>query len=145
MRNSIHGKRACRARQSGSSLELKRLVETIATGNGSPTVMAAITERETRLREIRNQVVKPGPQSLQEKLDDLRAFATAKRDRLRELLANPAAIHEARALLAEQIGKFTIERVSENGEVTVKANGMIDFFGDEAFIQLSGAGGQNRT
>jgi hypothetical protein len=30
---------------------------------------------------------------------------------MRELLANPTAIHEARALLAEQIGKFTLERV----------------------------------
>jgi len=30
--------------------ELKRLVERIAVGNGSPTIMAAITEREARLR-----------------------------------------------------------------------------------------------
>jgi len=33
---------------------------------------------------------------------------------LRELLTNPKAIHEARALLAEQVGKFTLERVEEN-------------------------------
>jgi len=30
--------------------ELKRLAEMIAVGNGSPTIMAAITEREARLR-----------------------------------------------------------------------------------------------
>jgi hypothetical protein len=50
---------------------------------------------------------------------------------LRERLADPGAIHKARALLAEQIGKFTLERVSENGEVSFKANGQIDFFGEE--------------
>jgi hypothetical protein len=49
--------------------------------------------------------------------------------RLRELLTNPAAICEARALLAEQIGKFTLERAEEDGKVSFKANGNIDFFG----------------
>ena len=28
-------------------------------------------------------------------------------------------VHEARPLLAEEIGKFTLERVSENGEVRI--------------------------
>jgi len=85
---------------------LKRLVETIAVGSGSPTVMAAIAEREARIREITNQVIEPGRESLEEKLDELRTFAVARLTSLRELLANPAAVHEARALLAEQIGKF---------------------------------------
>jgi hypothetical protein len=58
-----------------------------------------------------------------------------------ELLADPKAIHEPRVLLAEQVGKFTMERLSENGEVSFKANRKIDFFGEEAFTQLSGAGG----
>jgi hypothetical protein len=64
---------------------------------------------------------------------------------LRDLLGNPAAIHEARALLAEQVGKITMETVTENGKSVFKANGAIDFFGEEALTQLSGAGGQNRT
>ena len=92
-----------------------------------------------------NQVIEPGPESFQEKLDDLRTFAVSRLTRLRELLTNPGAIHEARALLAEQIGKFTLERVVENGKVSFKANGNIDFFGEEALTQLSGAGGPNRT
>src|SRR5690348_11806689 len=50
-----------------------------------------------------------------------------------------------RALLAEQVWKFTLERVEENGKVTFKANGNIDFFGEEAFTRVGGAGGQNRT
>jgi hypothetical protein len=64
---------------------------------------------------------------------------------LRELLTNPAAIHEARALLAEQIGKFTLERAEEDGKVSFKANGSIDFFGEEVLARVGGAGGQNRT
>lgn len=36
-------------------VELKCLVETIAIGSGSQSIMAAITEREARLREITNQ------------------------------------------------------------------------------------------
>jgi site-specific DNA recombinase len=89
-------------------VELKRLVDTIAVGNSSATVMAAINEREVRFREITNQLIEPGPESLQEKLEELRTFAVMRLTRLRELLTNPAAIHEARALLADQIGKFKL-------------------------------------
>ena len=126
-------------------VDLNSLVEVIATGIGLQSLLAAITERRARLREITNQTVEPGPDSAQDKLDELRAFAISRLDRLRDMLADPKAIHEARALLAEQVGKFTLERVSENGEVSFKANGEIDCFGDEAFTQLSGAGGQNHT
>ena len=107
--------------------------------------MAAITEREARLREIMNQVIEHGPGSLQETLEELRTFAVSRLTRLRELLTNPGAIHEARALLAEQIRKFTLECVEENGKVSFNANGNIDFFGEEAFTRVGGAGGQNRT
>ena len=117
----------------------------IAVGTGSTSVMAAIPEREARLREILNQAIEPGPGSLQAKLDELRTFAVGRSTRLRELLANPKAIHEARALLAEQIGKFTLERISENGEVSFKANGNIDFFGEEALTRVGGAGGGKWT
>ena len=126
-------------------LELRRLVEVITAGNGSVTLMAAITERETRLREIRDQVIKPGPESLQEKLDELRTLAVERLTQLRGLLTNPSAIHEARALLAEQVGKFTLERVQQDGKIVFRANGSIDFFGEDASTRVDGAGGQNRT
>lgn len=91
------------------------------------------------------EVIEPGPESLQEKLDELRTFAVSRLTRLRELLANPTAVHEARALLAEQIGKFILERVSDDGKVSFTANAGIDFFGEEALTRVGGAGGQNRT
>ena len=90
-------------------------------------------------------MTEPGPGSLQEKLEELQTFAVSRLARLRELLTNPKVIHEARALLAEQIGKFTLERVEENCKVSFKANGNIDFFGEEALTRMGGAGGQNRT
>jgi hypothetical protein len=103
--------------------------------------MSAITEREVRIRAITDKLVEPGPDSLQEKLDELRTFAVVRLTQLRGLLTNPSAIHEARALLAEQVGKFTLERVQEGGKIAFEANGKIDFFGDEALTRLSGAGG----
>jgi len=43
--------------------------------------------------------------------------------------------------LAEQIGKSTLERVEEGGNISFKASGKIDFFGDEALTRVGGAGG----
>jgi site-specific DNA recombinase len=126
-------------------VELKRLVDTITVGNSSATVMAAINEREARLGEITNQVIEPRPESLQEKLEELRTFAVLRLTGLRDLLANPTSIDEARALLAEQVGKFTLVRFEENGRASFKASGKIDFFGEEALTRVGGAGGQNRT
>ena len=65
-------------------------------------------------------MIEPGKGSLEEKLDELRTFAVARLTSLRELLAYPAAVHEARALLAEQIGKFTLEQVVEGGKLVSK-------------------------
>jgi hypothetical protein len=49
--------------------------------------------------------------------------------------------HEARALLADQIGKSKLERVNENGRISFKTNGNIDFFGEEVLTRVGGAGG----
>jgi hypothetical protein len=69
--------------------ELAHLVEVIALGKGSSTVMAAITEREERIKAITNRVIEPGPDSLQEKLAALRTFAVARLTDLRKLIAHP--------------------------------------------------------
>jgi hypothetical protein len=49
--------------------------------------------------------------SFQERLRDLRAFAFARLSNIRELIGRKEAILEARALLAQQFGKFTLNRV----------------------------------
>jgi site-specific DNA recombinase len=125
--------------------ELRHLVESIAVGKGSPAIMAAINEREMRLRAIMDKLVEPGPGSFEEKLDELRTFAVTKLTRLRELLASQSGVHEARAMLAEQVGKLTLERTAEGEQINYRAKGQIDFFGEELLTRVGGAGGQNRT
>lgn len=121
--------------------ELKRLVDTIATGTAPPSFMEAIAEREARIRTITDKLVEPGADSLQERLEELRALAVERLTQLRGLLTDPEAIHEARALLAEQIGKFTLDRVQGAGKISFRASGEIDFFGEDAFTRVGGAGG----
>ena len=124
--------------------ELRNLVEAIAAGNGSPAIMAAITERENRIRAITNQLVEPGPDSLQEKLDELRAIAMKHLAEIRCLLEKPENIHEARAAFAEMFGTFTLSPISDSGEWRYTAKGSVDFF-SETTVRVDGAGGQNRT
>jgi len=50
-------------------------------------------------------------------------------------LANPAAVHEARALLAE------LRLADLDGKTSFKATGNVAFFGDEALTRVGGAGG----
>jgi hypothetical protein len=59
---------------------------------------------------------------------------------VRDLLTNPSAVHEARALLAEQVGKLTLERVYGGGRLSFKANGRLDFLGQEALGRSSRLG-----
>jgi site-specific DNA recombinase len=119
--------------------ELKRLVESIATGSASSTVMTAIAEREARIRAITDKLIEPEPDSLQEKLDELRALAVSNLTHLRGLLANPSEILEARAFLAERVGRFTLQRVQSNGKFSFKAEGKMDFFGDLHAWMVPGA------
>jgi|SRR5271167_4860381 hypothetical protein len=81
--------------------------------------MKAITEREVRLRAITEKMLEPGPDSFEEKLERLRDSAVGKLERLREALTNPGAIHEAKGLLAEQVGKFTLKREERAGKFSL--------------------------
>ena len=138
------GLRSLREEKQRIEGELKNLVEVISSGHPSPTVIAAIDEREARLRAITNQLVEPGPGSLEEKLEELRTLALAHLTEMRRLFAKPENVHEARALLAERVGFFTLSPVSDFGEWSYTAHGSVDFFG-ETTLRVDGARGQNRT
>ena len=71
-------------------------------------------------------------------------FETAHLTEMRHLLAKPENLDEARALIAERVGKFTLLPVSDSGEWSYTARGSVDFFGD-ACLRVDGAGGQNWT
>ena len=115
-------------------------MEAIAAGKGSPSVMAAIADREEKIREITDRLIEPGPKSFQQKLDELRTFALQRLSNIRFLLGKTDAIREARALLAEQFGKFTVNRVPDADGWSYKAEGSVNFFG-ENLVRVDGAGG----
>lgn len=119
--------------------EIARLIKAIADGNGTQSVTAAIGERENELRAITDGLLERHPKSIRAKLDELRTFAVSRLTDLRRLLGKPESIHEARALLAQQIGRIAL---IPNGKGEYLAKGSIDFFGD-ARLRVSGAGGQS--
>ena len=123
--------------------ELARLVNAIAEGQSSKSIMEAISERERELQAITNKLLEPGPGSLQATLDELRDFAISRLAKIRELITHPDSIDLARAVLAEHFGTFTLEPTVQDGEPVYLAHGKVDFFGDEAMARTGGAGGQN--
>ena len=125
--------------------EIARLVQAIAEGQPSQSLMTAIGERERELRTITDRLLEPKPDSLRSILDELRTFAVSRLTSIRELIAHPDSVDQARAALAKHFGKFTLEPVMRDGKTTYLAHGKVDFFGDEAMARTGGAGGQNRT
>lgn len=97
-----------------------------------------------KIRQITDRLVEPGRGSLQEKLEELRTFAASRLTDFRRLLSKPTSVHEARELLAEQFGKFTLSPILDAGRWSYTAKGSIDLFG-EKLVRVDGAGGQNRT
>lgn len=94
--------------------------------------MAAIGERERELRTITDRLLEPKPESLRSTLDELRTFAVSRLTSIRELIAHPNSVDQARAALAKHFGKFTLEPVTRDGKTSYLAHGEVDFFGDEA-------------
>jgi hypothetical protein len=121
--------------------ELAHLAEAIAVGNGSKTVMDAIAQRERELKSITDRLLEPGPGSLTEHLEKLRAIATEHLTKLRKLVSHPQSVEQTRAVLAEHFGTFKLEPVSENGRRRCQVHGKVDFFGDRAVARTGGAGG----
>jgi site-specific DNA recombinase len=119
-------------------IEIARLVRAIADGNGSQSLTSAIGEREKEMRAITDSLLERHPNSIRGELDELRTFAVSRLTDLRRLLAKPENIHEARAMLANQIGNITLVP-NEGGYV---AQGSVDFFGDTG-LRVSGAGGES--
>jgi hypothetical protein len=126
-------------------LEVARLVQAIAEGQPSQSLMAAIGERERELRTITDRLLEPKPDSLRSTLDELRTFAVSRLTSLRELIAHPDSVDQAREALAKYFGKFTLEPVTTDGKDTYLAHGKVDFFHDEAMARTGGAGGGKWT
>src|SRR5260370_34326574 len=101
-------------------------------------------DREDRIRAITNRLIEPGPGSLQEKLGELRSLAVTRLTEMRRLLAKPKNVHEARALLAERVAKFTLFPSSYSAEWSYTAKGSLGFL-SETTLRVDGAGGLSGT
>jgi len=130
-----------RQREQQIHAEIARLVQAIAEGQPSESLMAAISDRERELREITDKLLEPRPGSLRGTLDELREFATERLANLRKLISHPESVHQARAVMAEQFGKLTLTLVRANGILSYAASGKVDFFGELAMTRVDGAGG----
>jgi hypothetical protein len=75
----------------------------------------------------------------------LQTFAVSRLTKIRELLAHPESVEKAHEVLAESVGKLTLEATTENGKKSYLVHGKVDFFGEEGILHSGGAGGQNRT
>ena len=137
--------RGLKQRKQQVEAEIGRLVQAIADGQASKSLMAAVAEREGELKVIMDRLLEPGPGSLTETLGNLRAIAMERLANLRKLVSNPENVEQTRAALAEHFGTFKMEPVNENGKLSYRYHGKIDFFGDRAVARTGGAGGQNRT
>ena len=125
--------------------ELKRLVKTLAVGNRSPTVMAAITEREARIRDITNQVIEPGKGSLEEKLDEFADLRRRASDQSARAAGESSRSSRSESIAGRADWKVHAGTSCRRREVSFKASGQIDFFGEEALTRMDGAGGPVAT
>ena len=130
-----------RVRKQELEREIKHLVDAIVNGEESKALASAIAERERELQAVTNKLIKPHPKSIQVRLDELRSFALSRLADLRGLLSTKNNVHEARASLAECVGKVTLIPDDSGGYV---AKGGIDFVGDTE-LHVRCAEGQNRT
>ena len=134
-----------RERKRQVELEIARLVQAIADGQPSQSLMTAIGERERELSAITDRLLEPRPGSLRATLEELRTFALSRLTSIRHLIAHPDSVDQARAVLAKHFGQFTLEPAMRDGKPSYVAHGRVDFFGEEAMARTGGAGGQNRT
>ncbi len=117
-------------------MELANLTKALASGQLSPTIMAAIAEREQEIAAITDRVVSSNQDSIKSRVADMTATAKSKVKDLRGLLGGDVTV--ARAALLKHVERIEMEA---SGKVYV-AKGNWNFLGNRAW---DGAGGQNRT
>jgi predicted aconitase len=116
--------------------ELKRLAETAAATGPSAFLVAAIHEREQQLREITDQILAGGSESVDAQLSEIRSFVTKRLGNLRALLVGGPA--EARKELLKHVSEIRMIRQDGNGRPHYLAEGSWNLLGNEKDTHLSG-------
>ena len=87
--------------------ELANLTRALASGQLSPTIMAAIAEREREISEITERVVSSSEESIKSRVENMRVTARTKLKDLRGLLGGDVTV--ARAALLKHVEKIEME------------------------------------
>src|SRR5205814_3359704 len=87
--------------------ELRRLTAAIAEQGHSSFLLAAIAEREGKLREITDRLLSGGGGSVEAQVADIRRFVTERLSDLRKLLYSDVAL--ARAELGKHVSEIRME------------------------------------
>src|SRR5947207_13354854 len=87
--------------------ELRRLTSAIAEQGHSSFLLAAIAEREGKLREITDRLLSGGVGSVEAQVADIRRFVAERLSDLRKLLYRDVALARA------ELGKHVTERSEE--------------------------------
>jgi hypothetical protein len=131
-----------RTRKAQLETENSRLVQAIIDGQAAPSVMSAIADRDRELKAITERLLEPKSGTIQQKVDQIRRFVVSHLTDLRQLLSKPAALEQARALLAQQFGKLTLMPSDANNQRTYLVKGAVNLYGDDA-LRVVGAEGRN--
>ena len=109
--------------------ELKRLAATAAETGPSSFLVAAIHEREQQLREITDQLLAGGTDSVDSHLSDIRRFVTQRLGDLRGLLAGEPA--DARRELRKHVSEIRMVPQAGEGKSHYVAEGRWNLLGNE--------------
>ncbi len=109
--------------------ELKRLAATAAETGPSPFLVAAIHERDQQLRDITEQLLAGGANSVDAHLSDIRTFVTRRLGDLQTLLTGQPA--EARKELLKHVSEIRMIPQTGNGKPHYVAEGDWQLIGNE--------------
>ena len=109
--------------------ELKRLAATAAETGPSSFLVAAIHEREQQLRDITDQLLAGGANSVDAHLSEIRTFVTRRLSDLQTLLAGQPA--EARKELLKHVSEIRMIPQTGNGKPHYIAEGDWHLIGNE--------------
>lgn len=131
-----------RNREAELERENSLLIKAILVGSQSSSITAEIAKRDQELAAIRKKLLEPRKGSFQTEISDLRKFAVTHLADLRELLSKSTNVIQARAVLAEQVGKIRLQPAYLEGKRVYRAQGSIDMLGDKD-LRVDGAEGRD--
>jgi len=110
-----------RERRAQLEAELRRLVDAVVQNGASRFLLDAIGEREKALREISNQLLSDGPQSVEAELAEIRSYVTTRLADVRSLLAKNVPL--ARVELARHVREIRMQASNVGAERFYVADG----------------------